>query len=93
MPAPEKRSEKLTRPLINIFVGHYQTQFGVHPTKQFVDRVIKSIIKKKQEEFIESTFSGQNWNAVDLVDVAEAVNTRVIDLKELEINKPTILKD
>lgn len=81
---PKKRAEELVKPLISVFVKHYTDQFGVYPTKQIVDRVIKSIIKKKQEEFIETTFSGQNWGAVDLPDVPELVNKRVVDLKEME---------
>ena len=84
MDTPKKRDIELTKPLIKIFVGHYFSNFGVHPSKQQTDRVIKSIIKKKQEEFIETTFSGQNWKPIDLYDVSELVSERVIELKEID---------
>lgn len=87
MEKPTKRDEKFTRPLIDNFVMHYVTNFGEYPTKTIVDRSIKAIIKKKQEEFISNQF--HSWNSVDLATITDMVGERVMDLKEIEAKQAT----
>ena len=83
--APAKRDEKLVRPLIRDFVTHFSDRFGMYPPESTIKRVINAILKKKQEEFIETTFSGQNWkNEIDLYDVSTYVAERVMELKETD---------